>query len=74
MLIIDECDALLFEQPRQFHLFINKNACICLTATPGNNNDGVEKKVLEHLGFKVISVSSNETSDELKIEKEISME
>ena len=60
MIIIDECDALLFEKPREFDMFVDKNACICLTATPGNDSDGVESRVLEHLGFKVINININE--------------
>ena len=71
LIIVDECDALLFEYPKKFDEFINKNACICLTATPGNDSDGVEKKVLEHLGFKVINISENEASDVLAYDKEL---
>ena len=55
MIIVDESDALLFEYPKTFDDIIDKNPCVCLTATPGNDREGLEKKVLEHLGFKVIS-------------------
>ena len=42
-----------------------------MTATPGNDSDGVEKKVLEHLGFYVINTNNNEACDVLTIDKEI---
>ena len=70
LIIVDESDALLFEQPKLFNDFISKNPCICLTATPGNDSDGVEKKVLEHLGFKVIDDDRNFANRQLKVDKE----
>ena len=71
LIIVDESDHVLFKEPKLFNEFIGKNPCICLTATPGNNSDGVEKKVLEHLGFKVIGDEKDSDSNKIQIDKEI---
>lgn len=34
LIIVDEADSLIFSEPVKFRQFIQKNACICFTATP----------------------------------------
>ena len=54
LLIFDESDALLFEDPGTFDNIVGQNPCICLTATPGDCKNTLEIETLKHLGFKVL--------------------
>ena len=38
LLIIDEADCFIFNQPEQFMKLIKECACICFTATPDNKD------------------------------------
>jgi late competence protein required for DNA uptake (superfamily II DNA/RNA helicase) len=50
ILIIDESDTLIFEDPEAFDKMMDKNRCICLTATPDDNDrKGAEKQVITAL-------------------------
>jgi len=50
LVVIDEGDALIFEDPSFFRGFIAQCACICLTATPDDDDPtGVEAKVISTL-------------------------
>jgi len=46
LLIYDESDHLLFNNPGDFNTFTGDHPCICLTATPGGNEDDLEEKVI----------------------------
>lgn len=50
LVIVDEADAIMFENPLEFKEFISKTACLCFTATPASSS--VEKKVADALQFK----------------------
>ena len=53
LILVDESDRLMFEQPKVFADFIKKKFCICFTATPNNcDQHGVEAEVTKFLGFK----------------------
>ena len=54
LLIFDESDVLLFNNPGEFNTFAGNNPCICLTATPGGKDGDLEEKVIKHLNLKVI--------------------
>ena len=54
LIIYDESDSLLFNNPGEFNTFTGNNPCICLTATPGGEDRNLEEKVIKHLGLKVI--------------------
>ena len=60
LIIYDESDALLFNNPGQFNTFTGDNPCICLTATPGGKDGDLEEKVIKHLGLKVIMDQEDE--------------
>jgi hypothetical protein len=50
ILIIDESDTLIFEDPGAFGKMMEKNRCICLTATPDDNDrKGAERQVIASL-------------------------
>ena len=52
LIIIDEADSLMFQNPDKFASFIQDSYCICFTATPDNcERDGVERKVVEAMRF-----------------------
>jgi len=36
LILVDESDLVMFEQPKSFADFINGKFCICFTATPNN--------------------------------------
>ena len=46
LLIYDESDASLFEDPEKFDQFTGNNQCICYTATPGGSNINLEKQLI----------------------------
>ncbi len=54
LLIFDESDSLLFEDPAKFDSFIGSNPCISLTATPGGNGNSLEIDVLKHMNFEIL--------------------
>ena len=53
-LIYDECDTIMFEEPGNFNQFTSKNPCICFTATPRGEDNHLETKMVEYMGFKVV--------------------
>ena len=53
LILVDESDRLMFEEPKLFADFVNKKFCICFTATPNNcDQEGIEAEVVKALGFK----------------------
>ena len=53
LLIFDEADQYIYEEPQAFMDFIRKHSCLCLTATAGDgDNEAAEKTLLGQLGFK----------------------
>jgi len=53
LILVDESDRLMFEQPKFFAGFIKKKFCICFTATPDNcDQHGVEAEVTKVLDFE----------------------
>ena len=54
VLVFDESDEHMLNDPKAFQKFANKAPCICLTATCAeDSNKGVEKEVLEAMKFKI---------------------
>lgn len=52
LILVDESDRLMFEEPKAFADFIEKKFCICFTGTPNNcDQQGVEAEVVKTLGF-----------------------
>jgi hypothetical protein len=52
VLVVDEADSLLFSDPLTFQTFLGDSPCICLTATPDDQDiKGTEKFVVDKLGF-----------------------
>jgi hypothetical protein len=37
LIIVDEADYFMFENPPKFQTFVKDSACICFTATPANS-------------------------------------
>lgn len=53
LIIVDEADTLIFEDPIKFRQFIQKNACLCFTATPETTQSkGLETKVFAAMNMK----------------------
>lgn len=50
LIVVDEADYFMFNDPPKFKTFVQNSSCICLTATPANGV--VEEKVAAELGFK----------------------
>ena len=46
LLIYDESDHILFNDPQLFEQFTSNNSCVCFTATPGGEDKNLEEKVL----------------------------
>lgn len=61
LLIYDESDAMLFNNPGQFNTFTGSNPCICLTATPGGKDGDLEEEVIKYLGLKVVKDQDHES-------------
>lgn len=52
ILVIDESDTLIFNDPHAFKLMMTMSRCICFTATPDDNNrKGAERQVLADIGL-----------------------
>lgn len=52
VILVDEADELIFNDPARFLDGIQQRHCICLTATPDNQKKGgVEREVLKAMGF-----------------------
>ena len=52
LILVDESDRLMFENPAKFKNFVNKKFCICFTATPNNwDEKDVEAAVIKALRF-----------------------
>lgn len=50
--LFDEADELILSDPAKFITKIQHFRCICLTATPDNeDNKGIERAVLKYMGF-----------------------
>jgi ABC-type uncharacterized transport system involved in gliding motility auxiliary subunit len=60
LIIVDEADYFVFEDPPKFKLFVQNSPCICLTATPANST--VEEKVAAELKFEQYSYSLNDAA------------
>ena len=53
LILIDELDRLMFNEPKNFKKFIEKKFCVCFTAAPSNcDQQGVEAEAVKALGFK----------------------
>ena len=54
VLVFDEVDELLFENPVVFARFIKNHSVIALTATVDDaQKDSIERSIIEHLGFQI---------------------
>lgn len=54
IILVDEADELIFDDPAKFLHRVQQHYCICLTATPDNQKDrGVEREVLKVMGFSM---------------------
>jgi hypothetical protein len=52
LLLVDESDSIILRDPLAFNTLLTRCRCICLTATPDDNNyKGAEKQVLKALGL-----------------------
>jgi hypothetical protein len=53
LVLVDESDKMMFEEPKAFAKFLIGTFCICFTATQSNcDPQGVETEVIKALGFK----------------------
>jgi len=56
IILIDEADELILPDPASFSAKIQHSKCICLTATPDNEDkQGMEREVLKLLGFSIFN-------------------
>lgn len=56
IILIDEADELILDDPVKFVAKIKQHRCICLTATPDNDDSqGVEREVLKFVGFSIFN-------------------
>ena len=55
VIIVDESDDVMFKDLEAFYRMIKapKASVICFTATADDGNQGIEKQIVEKLGFKV---------------------
>lgn len=53
LIIVDEADVFIFENPVKFRQFVSKNACLCYTATPETSQTkGLEARVFTPMNIK----------------------
>jgi hypothetical protein len=54
IILVDEADEFILSDPARFAEKIQNHNCICLTATPDNDDSqGAEREVLKLLGFRM---------------------
>ena len=59
VILIDEADQVILSDHAKFEKKVRSNRCICVTATPGNENkNGVEREILNKSNFKFINGQS----------------
>ena len=67
LVVIDEADALLYNDPVKFRDFICVNACICFTATPDDwDPNGMDSKVLVAMKFAKYHYILNAAEQKIK--------
>lgn len=50
LVIVDEVDCIMYENPSMFHAFIQGNCCVAFTATPDDGEaDTIEATILKHM-------------------------
>ena len=57
LLIVDEADSIIFKDPAAFMAVVDRNPCICFTATP--SEEKLEAKILDLLKFHRIIYPSD---------------
>ena len=54
LIIFDEADEYIYNDPKAFLGFIGECMCVCLTATTGGSGkEAAEKTILNHIGLKI---------------------
>lgn len=54
LIIFDEADEFIYNDPKAFLAFIGQRMCVCLTATSGGSDQEVaENSILKHIGLKL---------------------
>ena len=52
LIIVDEADTFMLNDPERFDMLIQEHKCLCFTATPDNcDPQGVEAKIISSLKF-----------------------
>lgn len=60
----------MFDDPKGFAEFIDGKACICLTATPDNEDaEGVEVNVSQTIGFSRYQANQNMSETKVQIDE-----
>ena len=54
LLIVDEADSFMFQDPKSFQDFIGANPMLCFTATTGGEKDTFEERVCQALALKMV--------------------
>jgi hypothetical protein len=53
LVIVDEADVIMYDNPSMFHAFIQGNCCVAFTATPDDGeSETVEATILKYMSFK----------------------
>ena len=54
LIVFDEADEYIYDDPKAFLAFIGERMCVCLTATSGGiDQEAAEKTILKHIGLKL---------------------
>lgn len=76
IVIIDEADSMIFADPEHFKAFTHNTRCICLTATPDDQDgQGMEKAIIDALSFiRVAPVGVVALCDQPAIDRTLSFD
>lgn len=54
LIIFDEADEYIYNDPKAFLAFVGERMCVCLTATSGGSDqEAAENSILQHIGLKL---------------------
>jgi hypothetical protein len=55
LLLMEEADQLIFDNPQKACLLFQEHPCACFTATPHDGEGGLEHKILSQLNIKLLT-------------------
>ena len=74
-IIVDESDDVIFKDLLTFYKYTkhSNKKVICLTASPDDGKDGIERKILQNMKYSTVQTNANFHFEMPRIDQEIAM-